>query len=219
MRNKDIDRINKWLDETYGHDLLGRPNWRIIFSTGEMEKRKGMFAEFYGHIFVREYYGVKEQPKYLYHPYWREKWILERLDFTPNPELALDVAGHYEPIYVFYDENGNYLKPTMKAVQWYMTKLLMRRPWKTRAEKEREIEEMERGEYDEEVAHFYGCLEERFGGELAAAIRHGEAVVNPGLLYDADGKEHWFNRSSNGSDNRKPAAVPVQGQQASTVSG
>ena len=41
MKNKDIDSINKWLDEEFGHDLLGRAHYRIIWSVGELEKRKG----------------------------------------------------------------------------------------------------------------------------------------------------------------------------------
>lgn len=220
MRNKDIDRINEWLDKEFGHDLLRRPHWRIVFTTGQLEKRKGIFADFYGHIFIREYYGVKEQPKYKYHPYWQDRWVLERLCFTPNPELVLDTAGHYEPIYVFYDEKGQYLKPSMRAVQWYMTKLLTRPPWKTRAEKERDLEAMEKHEYDEEVATFYGCLEDRFGGSLASAIHHGDGVVNPGVIFTPDGKEHWFNRGGdNGGNSRKPDAVPVQGQQAGADAG
>lgn len=207
---KDIKAINTWLEDVYGRDLLGRSYYRIIWSVGEMEKRKGNFCEFYGSIFLREWYGVREQPKYAFHPTWKDKWILERLDYSPNPELALDRAGHYEPLYVFYDENGKYLRPTLRAVQFFMTKLLLRKAWKTDEEKERDMESMEKGEFDQEVEFFYGCLDEALGGDIASAIRSGEGVVNPGVIYKPDGSPHLFNRArgSNESNSGQSATVP-----------
>ena len=204
---KDIKAINDWLEEVYSHDILGRPNYRMIWSVGETEKRVGTFNEFYGSIFLREWFGVREQPKYAFHPEWRDKWILEKLDFSPNPELALDRAGHYEPLYVFYDENGNYLRPTLRAVQFFMTKLLLRKPWKTDSEKERDIAAMDRGEFDKEVDYFYGCMDEMFGGDIASAIRSRKGVVNPGVIYKPDGSPHLFNRGSNESNSGQSTAV------------
>jgi hypothetical protein len=218
---KDIKAINKWLDEEYGHDLLGRPNFRIIWSTGELEKRKGVFQDFYGPIFLREWYGVKEQPKYVYHPYWRDRWVLERLDFTPNPELVSDIAGHYEPIYVFYDEKGEYQRPYMKAIQWFMRRLLLPKVWKTDREKWNELNTAEQKEQDDEAEFFYGCLDEAFGGDLASAIRSREGVVNPGVIYEPGGKPHYFNRggSSAASNSSQSASVPSgSGAQAGNVS-
>lgn len=203
---KDIKAINKWLDDQFGHDLLGRPNYRIIWSSKELEKRKGTFQEFYGPIFLREWYGVKEQPKYLYHPNWRDRWVLEKLDFSYNPELVLDVGGHYEPLYVFYDEKGEYQKPTMKAIQFFMLRLLHRRPWKTGAEHERELDQAEQKELDEETDFFYGCLDDTFGGEIASAIRGKEAVVVPGVIYKPDGSPHLFNRGGSSEGNSSQSA-------------
>ena len=191
----------------YSHDLLGRPNYRVVWSVGELEKRKGNFHEFYGPIFLREFYGVKEQPKYLYHPEWRDRWILEKLEFFPNPELVSDIAGHYEPLYAFYDENGGYLKPTLRAIQFFMTKLLLRKPWRTQGEKEKEIEEMDKGEHDEEVEHFMGCIDEYLGGDIASAIRDKSAVVNPGVIYEPDGKPHFFNRGKDASNRSVTTAL------------
>jgi hypothetical protein len=205
---KDIQAINQWLDLTYGHDLLRRPNYRVVWSVGQVEKRKGTFVDMYGSIIVREYFAVKEMPKYLYHPNWRERWILEVLDFTPNEELALDVAGHYEPLYVFYDENGRYIKPTLAAIQFFMTKLLLRKPWKTDAEKQREMDEMERGEHDQEAEFFYGCLDDAFGSDIASALRSKTGVVVPGVIHLPDGGTHMFNKGvTNASDNSQPSAV------------
>lgn len=206
---KDIKRINEWLDQEYGHDLLGRPAYRIIWSTGEMEKRKGIFRDFYGPIFLREYFGVKELPKYQFHPQWKDRWVLEKMDYTRNPELVLanDVAGHYEPLYVFYDQKGEYLRPNMKAVQFFMRNLLMRKPWKTDKEKWNDLNAQEKAEYDAEAEYFYGCLDDAFGGDVASAIRAGSGVVNPGVLYKPDGTPHMFNRGNNESNRGQSPSV------------
>lgn len=216
---RDIKVINRWLYDTYGHDLLSRAHYRVIWSTGELEKRKGNFQEFYGPIFLREYYGVKEMPKYLYHPNWRDKWVLERLDFSPNSELMLDVAGHYEPLYVFYDQNGVYQKPTLKAIQFFMRNLLQRKPWKTDKEKWNDLNEQEKKEYDDEANLFYGCIDDYLGGDIASAIRAREGVVNPGVIYGADGKPHIFNRggSSEGNSSQSSAVPSGTGVQAGSV--
>ena len=218
MKNKEIDRINVWLDETYGHDLLGRAHYRIIWSVGEVEKRIGNFQIFSGPIFLREFYGVQELPKYKYHPDWRERWILERLDFGHNPELALDVAGHYEPLYVFYDREGKYQKPFLNAIKYYMYMITRPKPKMTDKMLQNHWDDQEKEEFDEEVEFFYGCLEDEFGGDLATAIHQGEGIVNPGVIFDADEKPHWFDRSKkNASDRRHTDSVPSKGRQAGTA--
>ena len=218
MKNKEIDRINKWLDETYGHDLLGRAYYRIIWSVGEIEKRIGNFQIFSGPIFLREYYGVQELPKYKYHPDWRERWILERLDFGHNPELALDVAGHYEPLYVFYDREGKYQKPFLNAIKYYMYMLTAPKPKLTDKQWQRHWNEQEKKEVKEETEFFYGCLEDEYGGEIASALRYGEAVVVPGVIHKADGGLHWFDRGKkNVSYRRDSDSVPSKGRQAGTA--
>ena len=215
MKNKEIDRINTWLDEEYGHDLLGRAHYRIVWSVGELEKRKGTFQIFSGPIFLREYFGVMEQPKYRYHPDWRERWILEKLDFSLNPELALDVAGHYEPLYVFYDREGNYQKPNMRAIQWYMYLLTKPKPKLTDKNWRDRWAEQEKKELDEETEFFYGCLEDTYGGPLASALRYGEGVVVPGVIHKPDGGLHWFDRSKKDASNSSDSdSVPSKGGQA-----
>lgn len=174
MKNKEIDVINEWLDKEYGHDLLLRPNYRIIWSVGILEKRKGTFEEFSGPIFLRSYYGVKEMPKYQYHPTWREKWILEKLTFDlPNPELVLDMAGSYEPIYVWMDDDEKYFKPSLRHVQFYMSKILAPKVF---------IEDwdaVERAEIEQEAEKNYGIMEDLWGGPEATAIHQQEGIVVP----------------------------------------
>ena len=212
MKNKDIEIINKWLDEEYGHDLLGRAHYRIIWSVGEVEKRKGNFQIFSGPIFLREYYGVMELPKYKYHPDWRERWILERLDFAPNPELALNQVGHYEPLYVFYDRNGDYQKPTLKALKYYMYLLTKPKPKLSDREWQNKWNEKEAEDLAEEKEFFYGCLEDEFGGDLATALHQREAIVVPGVIHKPNGGLHWFDKGKGSKknesiDSRKPSPV------------
>jgi len=212
MKNKDIDLINAWLLETYGSDLLKRPMWRIVWSVGIMEKRVGEFHDYCGPIFIRAFHGVREMPKYQYHPTWRDRWILEKLMFDlPNPEILVDQAGTYEPIYVFYDRHGNYQKPTRKAVEYFMFMLLQPKAkvWDWEAAGKKEV--------DDEAEFFYGCMEDRFGGSLADALRNKEAVVNPGVLLLPDGKEHWFNRSENAGNSSQPSPVADSGSEAGLV--
>lgn len=224
MKNKDIDAINAWLDEVYGHDLLGRANYRIIWSVGELEKRKGTFQIFSGPIFLREYYGVMELPKYKYHPDWRERWVLERLDFGHNPELALDQPGHYEPLYVFYDRNGDYQKPTMKALKYYMYLLTKPKPKFTDKEWQKRWDEQADQDMKEETEFFYGCLEDEFGGSMATALHQREAIVVPGVIHKPDGGLHWFDKGKGSKKNesidsskRSPVHDPVQEVGSATV--
>ncbi|KKN65760.1 hypothetical protein LCGC14_0478050 [marine sediment metagenome] len=215
MKNKEIDNINRWLDEEYGHDLLGRAHYRIIWSVGELEKRKGTFQIFSGPIFLREFYGVQEQPKYRYHPDWRERWILERLDFSPNDELVLNQPGHYEPLYVFYDREGKYQKPFLRAIKYYMYMLTKPRPKLTDKQWQNRLAEEEKKEFDEETEFFYGCLEDEYGGGIASALHYGEAIVNPGVIFDADEKPHWFDRGKKDASNSSDSdSVPSKGRQA-----
>ena len=208
MKNKDINIINDWLDETYGHDLLKRPQYRIIWSVGEVEKRIGTFQIVSGPIFIREYFGVMEIPKYKYHPDWREKWVLERLDYSPNPELALDIAGHYEPLYVFYDREGNYQKPTLKVMKYYMYMLTKPKPKLNEKQINDRLAETEAAEFKEEEDFFYGCLEDEYGGDLASAIHYGEGIVVPGVIHTPKGP-HWFDKGKkNASNSREHSAIP-----------
>jgi hypothetical protein len=184
----EVEYINNWLEREYGKDILGRPNWRVVFSDSQTEKRKGLISEYYGPIFIRETYGLQELKKYEANPQWRGRWVLEKLTFDlGNPELCLDVAGHYEPIWFFRGIGGSYQKPNMRAVKYLMnmwaTVLYDANHKPLRDEDHRAAEKVE---FDREVESFMGALEEEYGGDVASAIRHGEAVA-PGVIYGADG--------------------------------
>jgi hypothetical protein len=57
---ENISAINKRLVELYGKSIDGRPNFRIVFSDTQYEKRFGTFEVTCGDIFLREETCLKE---------------------------------------------------------------------------------------------------------------------------------------------------------------
>lgn len=114
---EEIKRINKNLERDFGKSPDDRPWWKLSFTTGYTEKRFGTINKFYGHIFLAEVTGVHEVLKYPYE-YQRDKYVLERLiPAVANPELtALGITMSYEPVWMFADRNGEYIKPNWKAI-------------------------------------------------------------------------------------------------------
>lgn len=109
----DLLTINNRLKEYYGRDELDRPNFRVVWSEGLTEKRRGEHEVWYGGIFVKREFGVVEVKKYTY---LSNRHVLERLiRYTPAtqpPEMVDNFS--YEPIYVFQDKAGK-----MLPVEWY----------------------------------------------------------------------------------------------------
>ena len=141
---------NKVLKDRFGHDLLGRPHFRVVWSDDQIERRMGTFHEFYGDIFVRSRFGVDDVPKYQ--KYAEHSWVLERLTWIPrnlNKELVplTDDGATYEPVYVYSTPPGDMAPPPMKAL--IFTIHCFRNPQKytpadfARADKEAEDKEVE----------------------------------------------------------------------------
>lgn len=98
--------VNKRLKQIYGTNLRGDSIFRVSFSDEQKEKRFGKFAEWYGKIFLREFSGLREVPKY---PWIRAKWVLERWIppvYAHTPDIPETSQGSYEPIYVFQTAEG-----------------------------------------------------------------------------------------------------------------
>lgn len=109
--------IQQWLSHQ-GRTPDGRPLFRLVWSDKATEKRLGTYNDFKGSLFIRQVREVREVPKYNY---IRERWIIEKWappEEVINMELPESSQGSYELIWVFSDKEGNYLKPTMKAVQF-----------------------------------------------------------------------------------------------------
>jgi hypothetical protein len=110
MTPHDINQINRRLALNYGFTLIGLPYFRLAFSDNLTEKRFGVYAEFYGKIFIREIRGLREVPKYSF---LKGRWVLERWIppvYAHTPEVPATSEGSYEPIFVFQGEDGKALE-------------------------------------------------------------------------------------------------------------
>src|ERR1051326_4809788 len=93
----NINWINKELAEIYGVDDLKRPNFRVVWSEDQVEKRWCEPILYYGDILIRrEAREVREVKKY---PFIHNRHVLERRIHHNNPELIDNPS--FEPIYVF----------------------------------------------------------------------------------------------------------------------
>lgn len=101
--------VNKRLKLHYGCNVFGEQLFRVVLSETQKEKRIGKFADWYGKIFIREWHGINEVPKY---GYLKDKLVLERWAsplFVHDPLIPETSQGSYEPVYVFQDAKGNSL--------------------------------------------------------------------------------------------------------------
>jgi hypothetical protein len=162
--------IKKWLD-VQEKVFDGRSVWRLVWSEGLTEKRKGEFNDFYGEIFIRSYYGIRECRKYNH---IHERFILEK--WGPGKrhediEMEDERAGYYEPFFVFEDGKGEYLKPTLKVVQFIIN--FARQDVKTTdSERKRLVELAE----DAEIKNFMNLIEEHGRTPTESLLHSREGV-------------------------------------------
>jgi hypothetical protein len=105
--------INNRLIEYFGKSIDGRPNFRVVFSDTQFEKRFGTFEVYVGPLFLREETCLKEVPKY---PYIDGKHVLEELKYGVFPDQPF-VNSSYEPLWTFMDKDRNPLPPIWEAVE------------------------------------------------------------------------------------------------------
>jgi hypothetical protein len=110
-----VNWINKKLAENYGKDDQGRPNFRVVWSDDQLEKRKCRPRLYLGDVFISQaaHEEVHEVKKY---PFIRARHVLERLMGHCNPELVDNPS--YEPVHVFQDKFGNGLPPVWDMVDY-----------------------------------------------------------------------------------------------------
>ena len=90
--------INNRLEEFYGkHTVANKARFRVVWSTEQIEKRRGTFNVFHGDIFLREETGIREVEKY---PFFPNCWVVERLHGNVYPDV-LDGEYIYEPLFTF----------------------------------------------------------------------------------------------------------------------
>lgn len=113
------DSFNKRLKALFGHDLLGRQHFRLVWSDDQIEKRMGDFHNFYGDLYLNTTFGTSEVPKYQ--KYAKHRWVLERLTWVPrnmNKEIVplTDDGATYEPVYVYTPIDADLSPPPMSAI-------------------------------------------------------------------------------------------------------
>lgn len=170
----DVKKINKELTKIYGN------LYRLVFSDNEREMRKGEFNVFYGQLFLRTEIGVREVKKY---PYIKSKYVLEK--YVPPPlsfisEVPESVHGSYEPLYIFEDKDGNYLKPILRVA--LMVCYANQNPvdyWKRKNQLDDEEKKQEQADYD---AVYLGVDRTPIG----FALSNGEGITVPSNFKKGD---------------------------------
>lgn len=112
-----IEDINKKLRDNFGLAFNGRPNFRVVFSDDQFEKRWTNYTDDGVELLHPE---VRELPKYR--QYIRGKYILERL-VPAGISTDLIEKVTYEPAWVFQDKDGNYLPPFFDGCRFVIDSL------------------------------------------------------------------------------------------------
>jgi hypothetical protein len=163
---ESIETINSRLKENYGSDLQGNAFYRLVWSTGEVEKRLGTFQDYYGQIYLRTVTEVRQVPKY---PNNLNRFVLEILLKGAGPEEVKDY-NYYEPLYVFERDDGTPLEPIWRAIEFLVQ--MHRFPVKrTPGDADREHE----ATMAKEREFYLDYLKRPFDG----ALSFGEAVTVP----------------------------------------
>ena len=144
--------------------------FRIVWSTGQLEKRVGDFEDYCGNIIVRQVYkALREVNKYSY---CLDRWILEKLVFldpshqTVRNELVTRKAYDYEPIFVFQKADNSPLPVTWVSVEWIIHSLTNMRTQSIRTESMFDSED--KAEEEREIAELAQILEEDGRSDLFA---------------------------------------------------
>jgi len=115
MDNTKLQAFNNRLRELYGLYYDGKPLFRLVWSDSQIEKRWGQFERWSGSVYLGDFTGIAEVPKY---PYVQSRWILEKREgHLPSPELPEKIC--YEPKWVFENKEGP-VEP-----EWWAIELLV----------------------------------------------------------------------------------------------
>lgn len=114
-----LEEINKRLLDRYG-ETENKPNFRIVWSENELEKRWTQFTDEGLSLLQPE---VRELPKYR--QYVHDKYILEKLSVVPEfikSDLVEKLS--YEPLWVFETRKGEYLPANWGACKIIIEQML-----------------------------------------------------------------------------------------------
>lgn len=113
--SEGVDFINRKLIDAYGKDVgLSLPNYRIVWSNSQLERRFGTFEDWMGDIWLREVTETREVEKY---PLYPDMWILERLMGIDAVNTNIRGVNYsYEPLWVF-GANNSERQPVWRFVE------------------------------------------------------------------------------------------------------
>lgn len=121
--NPEVEQINQKLIDYYGKFETNEPNWRLVWSEDQYEKRYGDYEDRTPEgILIRRVSEFREVPKYK--QWVPEKWVLESLVVVPEGTQELATKTSYEPIYVFPYVNKEPLVPAWPAIKLLVDSIL-----------------------------------------------------------------------------------------------
>ena len=171
-----IEWINEQLIEHYSRDISdGRPNYRVVWSDDQFEKRITTHDE-HGNQYI--FPEVHLLPKYR--QYIRHRYVLERLTVVLGETDLLEKVV-YEVVWTFQDKNGKYLPPWFEACRHIIENILLNMAAKNYFAKYKDT--MSKEEY---IAKIQKMEDELFGNEtdVGDALAYGTGVVVPGNVGD-----------------------------------
>jgi len=155
-----IAELNRRLREHFGIDTASfSPMWRVVWSDDQIEKR------------------LTKLPKYS----WiKQKYVLEQLVVVPDmhaKELTTKIS--YEPIWVFQDDQGDYLPPKWEMTEFVINAIYAVRGKPNLAKYKEKLTDLNTREGIE--ARVNEVEAQLFGNETSTgdALAHGDAIVVP----------------------------------------
>lgn len=115
---ESLSYINSRLGEEYGYVYTNHPNFRVVFSDDQFEKRWTQYTDEGFELSAPE---VRLLPKYR--QWITAKYVLERL-IPVVGETDLTTRTSYEPCWVFQTKDGQYLPPFLDGCKLIIDSLL-----------------------------------------------------------------------------------------------
>ena len=184
---ENIETVNQFLRDTFGIDTDDSlPIFRVVWADDQTEKRENRYTDSGIELLEPE---VREMPKY---PWIEHTYVLERRVLVPDTNLK-ELAGvkkSYEPIWAFYDAEGNPVPPTVQGCK-FVVDVLYAGLGKTGMAKYKDPEAglTPQELYEKRQAEINIIEEELFGNESGlkqATLDCGSAIIVP----EAYGKTH-----------------------------
>lgn len=178
---ENIETVNQFLRDTFGIDTDDSlPIFRVVWADSQTEKRETNYTD-NGVLLLHP--EVRELPKY---PWITRAYVLERRVLVPDTNLQ-ELAGvkkSYEPVWAFYDENGDSVPPTVQGCKFVVDVLYSALGKAGMAKyKDPDAGMTPQEAYEKKQAEIDIIQEELFGNESGlqqSTLDCGTAIIVPG---------------------------------------